>query len=124
MTSLVIRGDSNIDKFGGGIGIAESNDGYIDVGSFLDGLGVGAGVRHYDKTGLFEGASDVIGEIAGGETSSDGNGTGVSGKLEDSTLAVRAGGYDGDVGWVVDGCNDARCEDDFFPTMKLIFSGR
>jgi len=44
----------------------------------------------------------------------------VSGELEDSTLAVGAGRDDGNIGWVVNGDNDASCEDDFLPVVCVV----
>jgi hypothetical protein len=64
------------------------NDGDVDVGSLLDGLGVGAGVGDDNQAGLPERAGDVVGEVTGGETTSDSSGTGVRRELEDGTLSV------------------------------------
>ena len=109
VAAFVICGDGNVDEFGGGVGVAESNDGDVDVGGFFDGLGVGAGVRYDDQAGLFERASNVVGEIAGCEATGNGDSTGVSGEFEDGTLTVWASGDDGDVGGVIDCCDDASC---------------
>ena len=115
MPSLVISRDSNIHIFSRGVGIAERDDGDVDVGSFLDGLCVGAWVGDDDETRLFEGARDVVCEVPGREAACDGGGAGVGGEFQDGALAVGAGGYDGYVGGVVD-CGDyAGCEDDFLP---------
>lgn len=118
MTTFVVCRDSDVDEFGGGVGIAESDDGDVDVGGFFDGLGVGARVRHDDEAGLFERAGDVVGEVTRSEATSDSNGAGVSGELEDSALTVWTSRDDGDVGGVVDCCDDASCEDDFLPGMS------
>jgi hypothetical protein len=67
------------------------NDGDVDVGSLLDGLGVSARVGDNDQTRLLERTGDVIGEVTGGEATGNGDRSGVGGELEDSTLAVRAG---------------------------------
>ncbi len=115
MATLVVGGDGDVDVLGGRVGVAERNDGDVDVGSLLDGLGVGAGVGDDDQTGLLEGSSDVVGEGAGGEAAGNGNGAGVGGELEDRTLAVGAGGDDTDVGGVVDSGDDAGGEDDLLP---------
>ena len=72
-------------------------------------MGVGAGVGDDDQAGFFEGASNVVGEITRGKTTSDCDGSRVSSELEDSSLAVGAGGDDRDVGWVVDCGDDAGC---------------
>lgn len=42
----------------------------------------------------------------------------MSGELEDSTLTVRTGRDDADVGGVVDGGDDAGGEDDLLPTTN------
>ena len=54
MTTFVVCWDSNVDEFGGRVGVAESNDGDVDVGSFLDSLGIGARVSDDDQTRFFE----------------------------------------------------------------------
>lgn len=41
------------------------------------------------------------------------------GELEDSALAVGAGGDDTDVGRIVDCCDDAGCEDELFPRVGV-----
>ena len=118
MTPFIIRWDGNIDIFGRRIGIAERNDGDVDIRRFLDGLCVGARVRDDDQAGLFERARDVVGEVAGGEAPRDGGGAGVGSEFEDGALAVGTGGDDGDVGGVVDCGDDAGCEDDFLPVQE------
>lgn len=62
MATLVVGGDGNIDELGGGVSVAEGNDGDVDVGSLLDGLGIGAGVGDYNQTGLLERSGDVVRE--------------------------------------------------------------
>lgn len=115
MAALVVGRDGDVDVLGRGVGVAERDDGDVDVGGFLDGLGIGARVGDDDEARLFEGARDVVGKVPGGEAARDGGGAGVGGELEDSALAVGACGDDGDVGGVVDGGDDAGCEHDFFP---------
>jgi hypothetical protein len=107
--------DDHIDVLGRRVGVAESNDGDVDVGSLLDSLGIGAWVGDDDEAGLLERAGDVIGEVTGGEATGDSRGTSVSGELEDGTLAVGAGADGGNVGGVVDGYDDAGCQDDLLP---------
>lgn len=119
MTALVVGGDGNVDELGGGVGVAESDDGDVDVRGLLDGLGIGAGVGDDDQAGLLEGAGDVVGEVTGGEAASNGDGTGVGGELQDSTLAVGTSGDDANVGWVVNGDDDAGSEDDFLPAARV-----
>ena len=96
MTALVVGGDGNVDVLGGGVRVAEGDDGDVDVGSLLDGLGVGARVGDDDQAGLLEGAGDVVGEVTGGETTGNGASTGVGGELQDGTLTVGTGRDDTD----------------------------
>jgi len=119
MTTLVVCWDSNIDELGWRVGIAESNDWNVDVGSFLDSLSVGAGIGDDDEAGFLEGSSDVVGKVTGSETTSDGDGTGVRGELQDSALTVGTSRDDTDVGGVVDSCDDSGCEDDLLPGDKM-----
>lgn len=115
MTTLVVAGDGDVDEVGGGVGVAESNDGDVDVAGLLDSLGVGAGVGDNDQARLLERAGDVVSEATGGETTGDGGGSGVSGELQDSALAVGTGRDNTDVGRVVDCRDDAGSKDDFLP---------
>ena len=115
MTPLVIRRDSHIDEFGWRVCITEGYDGDIDVRCFLDGLCVGARIGDYNEAGFLEGAGDVVGEIPRGKTTCNGSGAGVGGEFEDGALAVGASGDDGYVCGVVNGGDDAGCEDDFLP---------
>jgi hypothetical protein len=118
MTTLVVGWDSYIDEFGWGVGVAESNNGNVHVRSLLDSLGIGAGISDDDEAGFLEGSSDVVGEVTGGETTSNSNGTGVCGELQDSTLTVGTGRDDTNVCWVVDSCDDTGCEDDLLPIKR------
>ena len=120
MTTFVVGRNSDVNELSRGIGVTESNDGDIDVGGFFDSLCISARVGDDDEAGLFERASDVVGEIARGEATSDSNGAGVSGELEDGSLTVRTSGDDGDIGGVVDSYDDASCEDNFFPSSSII----
>ena len=120
MTTFVVCRDSDVDEFGGRVGIAESDDRDVDVGGFFDSLGIGARVGDDDEAGLFERAGDVVCEIARSEATGDSNSTGVSGELQDSTLTVRTSRDDGDISRVVDCCDDASCEDDFLPRSSRV----
>ena len=120
MTTFVVGRDSDVDELGRGVGITESNDGDIDVGGFFDSLCISTRVGDDDEAGLFERASDVVGEIARSEATSDSNSTGVSGELEDGSLTVRTSGDDGYISGVVDCYDDASCEDDFLPSSSII----
>lgn len=120
MATLVVGGDGNVDELGGGVGVAEGDDGDVDVGSLLDGLGVGARVGDDDQTGLLERTGDVVGEGTGGETTGDGLGAGVGGELEDGTLTVGTGRDDTDVRGVVDGGDDTGSQDDLLPVCSRL----
>lgn len=118
VTALVVGGDGNIDVLGGGVGVAEGDNRDVDVGSLLDGLGIGAGVGDNDQAGLLERAGDVVGEVTGGETTGDGDSTSVGGELQDSALTVGTGRDDTDVGGVLNGDNDTRSENDLLPMKR------
>ena len=124
MTALVVGGDGNIDVLGGGVRVAEGDDGDVDVGSLLDGLGVGARVGDDDEAGLLEGAGDVVGEVTGGETTGNGASTGVGGELQDGTLTVGTGRDNADIGGVVDGGDDTGGQDDLLPSVVVSFWSR
>ena len=119
VATLVVGRDGNVDVLGGRVGVGESNDGDIDVAGLLDSLGIGTRVGNDDQTGLLERAGDVVGEATGGETSSNGGGTGVSGELEDGTLTVGTGRDDANVGRVLDGGDDTGSEDNLLPANGL-----
>lgn len=117
MATLVVGGDGNVNVLGGRVGVAEGDNGNVDVAGLLDGLGVGAGVGDDNQARLLERAGDVVGEATGGETTSDGLGAGVGSELEDGTLTVGTGRDDTDVGGVVNGSNDTGSEDDLLPVV-------
>ncbi len=118
MATLVVRWDGYINEFGGGVGIAQGDDGDVDVGGFFNGLGVSSRVGDNDQSWFLEGARDVVGEVSGRETSCNSDGSRVRGEFENSALAIRTGGDDTDIGRVVDCCDDACCKDDFLPVVK------
>lgn len=115
MATLVVGGDGNIDVLGRRVGVAEGDDGDVDVRGLLDGLGVGAGVGDDDQAGLLERTGDVVGEGTGGEATSDGLGAGVGGELEDGTLTVGTGRDNANIARVVNGSDDAGGEADLLP---------
>lgn len=117
MTTLVVSWDSNINELGGGVSVAKSDDGDVDIGSFFDSLGVGAGVGDDDEAGLLERTGDVVGEVTGSETTSNGDGTSVGGELQDSTLTIWTSGDNANISWVVNGSNDTGSKDDLLPIM-------
>ena len=72
MGALVVAGDGDVDELGGGVNVAERDDGNVGVASLGDGLVVRAGVADHQKTGLTEGSLDLIGEGSGGEPAGHG----------------------------------------------------
>lgn len=122
MATLVVGGDGDVDVLGGGVSVGEGDDGDVDVGSLLDGLGVGARVGDDDQTGLLERAGDVVGEGTGGEATGDGSGTSVGSELEDGTLSVGTGRDDTDIGGVVDGGDDAGGQDNLLPVKTVVLA--
>lgn len=119
MTTLVIGWDCDIDELGWGISVAQSDDRNVDVGGFFDGLGVCSRIGDNDEAGFFKRARDVVGEVTWCETTCDGNCAGVGGELEDGALTVRTSGDDTDISWIVNGGNDAGCEDNFLPSNRM-----
>ena len=108
VAALVVGRDGYVDELSGAVGVAEPDDGDVDVAGLLDGLGVGARVRHDDESRFLERARDVVGEVAWGEAAGDGDGASVRGEFEDGALAVGACADHTNVGGVVDGSDDAR----------------
>jgi len=119
VAALVVGGDGNVDELGRRVGIAQGDDGDVDVAGLLDGLGIGARVRDDNQARLLERAGDVVGEGAGGEAAGDGLGARVGGELEDGTLAVGTSRDDANVRGVVDGDDDARGENDLLPEAAV-----
>ena len=115
MTTLVVGGDGNIDEIGRRISVAKGNDWDIDVAGLLDGLGVSARVGDDDEAGFLERPGNVVGEVTGGETTSNGSSTGVSGELQDGTLAIGTSRDDTDVGGVVNGGDNTGGQDNLLP---------
>jgi len=117
VAALVVCWDGNIDEFSWRVCVAKSNDGNINVGGFFDGLSVGAWVSNDDQSRFLERAGDVVGEISRSKATCDCDRAGVSSEFEDSSLAIRTGGDDTDVGWVVDRGDNTRRENDFLPVV-------
>jgi len=120
MAGLVVGGDGDVDEHEGGVGVAEGDDGDVDVGGLADGLVVDTGVGDDDEAGLFERACDVVGEGAGGEAACDGLCACVGSIFEDCAVSVRTGRDDADVVRVFDGSNNASGQDEFFPGFSNI----
>lgn len=69
--ALVVAGDGDVNKLGGGVHVAEGNDGDVGIASLGDGLVVSSGVGDDEEPGLTEGGLDLIGEGSRSESSSD-----------------------------------------------------
>lgn len=120
VATLVVGRNGNIDVLGGRVSVAEGNHGNVDVGSLLDGLGIGTGISDDDQTGLLERSGDVVGEGTGGEATCDRGGTGVGSELENGTLTIGTGGDDTNVGRVVNGDDDTSSKDNLLPENKQL----
>lgn len=117
---LVVRGDRNVDELKRRVGVAEGDNGDVDVGRLADGLVVDAGVGHDDQTGLLERAGDVVGEATGGETAGNRLCAGVGSVLQDCTVAVWARRDDTDVVGVLDRGDDTGGEDELLPGLANV----
>jgi hypothetical protein len=115
MTALIVGWDSYINKLSWRVSIAKSNNWNVDIGSFLDSLGIGTWVGNNDEAGFLERSGNVIGKVTWGETTSNGDGTGVGGELENGTLTIWTGRNDTDIGWVVYSCDNSGSENNLFP---------
>ena len=120
MTALVVGWDCDVNELGWGVSVAERDHGDVDVRGLLDGLGIGAWVGDNDETWFLERAGDIVGEVSWCKPTCDCDCTGVGCELEDGTLTIGTGGDDTDVGWVVNGGDDACCEDDLLPGAEAV----
>ena len=77
---------THVDKLGGGVNVAEGNDGDVGVASLGDGLVVGPGIGDDQEAGLAEGGLDLVSEGAGSEAASDGGAADVPGNKTFTTL--------------------------------------
>lgn len=83
-------------------------------------MSIGAGIGDDNEAGFLEGAGDVVGEVTGGEATSNGDGTSVGSELQDSALTVGTSRDNTDVGWVVDSCDNSSSEDDLLPGLANV----
>ena len=79
--TLVVGRDSDVNVLEGGVGVAESDDGYVRERGLANGLGISAGVSDDKQTGLAELLGDLVGEGSGGEATSERLSAGVMGEL-------------------------------------------
>lgn len=120
VSTLVVAGDGNVDKLNGRVGVAQSNDGDVDVRGLLDGLVVGSGIGDNQKSGLLERSGDVVGERSGGESAGNGGGATVVGKLEHGSLSVGSGRDGDDISGVGDGGDDSGGQLDLLPGLANV----
>jgi hypothetical protein len=73
VAGLVVAWNSNVDVFGGRVGVDEGNNWNINIGSFANSLGVGARVGNNNQARLLKRAGNVIGKVAGCKTTSNGS---------------------------------------------------
>ena len=90
MGALVVAGDGDVDELGGGVNVAEGDDGDVGVASLGDGLVVRPGVADHQQTGLAESGLDLIGEGSRGEPTGHGRAVDVpeGGNILEQTLRV------------------------------------
>jgi len=115
--ALVVGGDGDVDVAEGRVGVAESNNGDVDVRSLTDRLVVGARVGDNQQARLEETLLDLVSEGTGGVAARHGGGTSVRRVLEHGTLSVGAGRDDAHVGGVLDGDDGAGSEGQLLPGL-------
>jgi len=116
VATTVVAGDGDVDVLEGSVGVAEGDDGDVNLGGFSDGLVVSAGVGDDEEAGLLELGLDLVGEGTGDEAASRELSSGVLGELEDGALTEEADGAGDDVLRVFDGGDDTGGEDELFPS--------
>ncbi|GMT17755.1 hypothetical protein PFISCL1PPCAC_9052, partial [Pristionchus fissidentatus] len=117
LLSLKNRRDSDVDKLQGRVGVDEGDDGDVHVRSLSDSLVVNTGVRDDEESGLLEVLLGSVGKATGLEATEDSGSSGVSGELEKSTLGVRAGRDDDDVGGVLNCGDSASSQEKLLPSL-------
>lgn len=94
---LVVARNGNIDVTKRRVGIGQSDNGDVNVRGFNDGLVISTWIHDHQKTWLAESGLNLVSEGSRGETACNGCSLGVRGKLEGSTLALRARRDDEDI---------------------------
>lgn len=87
MSGLRVAWNDNIDVLQGRIGVAESDDGDVNVRRFGDGLVIRKWVSHDQKPRFTESCLSLISESTRGETTSNRRSSGVTGEFQDCALA-------------------------------------
>jgi hypothetical protein len=123
-TGLVVARNGNVDVTERGVGVAEANDGDVDVRSFNDGLVVLQGISNDQQAGLGELLLDLVSEGTRGEATSVVLSTGVLRELQDGALSEgltgTLNGNDGNVVGVLDGDDGTGSQDDLFPGLANV----
>lgn len=126
-TYLSVARDGNVDVSQGVVRVGQSNDGDVHVGRLQQRLTILDWVGENQHRRLEEVVLDLIGKSTRGETSSNGTGTSVLAKLEDSTLGD--GGTTGRASVETDSANILRVlnsddgtgsEDELLPSLAEI----
>jgi len=120
VTSLVVRGDGNVNELERCIRVAKSNDGDVNIRSLANRLVVNARVGDDNKTGLFERAGDVVREGTRSETAGNGLCASVGSKFEDCTVSVGTSRDDTDIVRVLDSGDYTCGKYKFFPSLANV----
>ena len=120
MLTSVVTWNSNIDVFGWGVQIGQSDDWDVNVRRFLNGLSIGSWVGNNDQSWFLERSGDVVGERTWGESTGNWGSTGVGSVLQDSSLTVGSGRDSNNIFWVWNGSNDSGSQDNFFPGLTNV----
>lgn len=113
MLGLIVARDRAIDVAQRRVGIAQCDDGNVDIRGFANSLMVDPRVGDDDQARLLERASgDGVGEGTGNEASSNCLSASVGGELEDGALSIRTSGNDYNVSRVLDGGDDTSSHDE------------
>merc|ERR1719192_2918683 len=118
--ALVVAGDGDVDELGGGVNVAEGDNGHIGVAALGDRLVVRPGVADHQQSGLTEGGLDLIGEGSGSEPSSNRGAVDVPGELEDGPLGVRSTGTDEHVSGILHSSDSAGSQQDLLPGLLQV----
>merc|ERR1719192_2823262 len=118
--ALVVAGDGDVDELGGGVNVAEGDNGHIGVAALGDRLVVRPGVADHQQSGLTEGSLDLISEGSGSEPSSNRGAVDVPGELEDGPLGVRSTGTDEHVSGILHSSDSTGSQQDLLPGLLQV----
>jgi hypothetical protein len=91
VSRLGVAWDGDVDVLQWTVGVAESDDRDVDVGSLSDGLVIRQWVGDDQQAWFTESLLGLIGERTRGETTGDWGGSGVLGELQDGALSEWTG---------------------------------